>query len=248
MKKKLNKKILLPLFLLSLSLCIFSLIQGTRAALIKSQDYEAQFEMYHIGITLNENGEKVGQRDYKNGEWTTYTASLLEGRDTVRYGEVYPETLSITNSGEIDEYVRFTVYKYWLDEKEAKRYDLDTSYIHLNFSKSENWIHDEKASTDEREIFYYKKPLSKGETTDDLLESFYLDKDIKVTVEETSTVDKDGYTVIHLTYLYDGKTFCLDAEADAVQTHNAKDAILSAWGRSVTIDKEGNLALGKEGN
>ena len=78
MKKKLNKKILLPLFLLSLSLCVFSLIQGTRAALIKSQDYEAQFEMYHIGITLNENGKKVGQRDYKNGEWLTHTASLLE--------------------------------------------------------------------------------------------------------------------------------------------------------------------------
>ena len=32
------------------------------------------------------------------------------------------------------------------------------------------------------------------------------------------------------TYKYDGVEFHVDVEADAVQTHNAQDAIKSAWG------------------
>ena len=32
------------------------------------------------------------------------------------------------------------------------------------------------------------------------------------------------------TYAYDGYGFVVQAEADAVQTHNAKAAIRSAWG------------------
>ena len=33
------------------------------------------------------------------------------------------------------------------------------------------------------------------------------------------------------------------AEADAVQTHNAADAIKSAWGADVVISKDGSLSL-----
>lgn len=34
---------------------------------------------------------------------------------------------------------------------------------------------------------------------------------------------------------YDGYSFNLDAEVDAVQTHNAKAAIKSAWGVDVSV-------------
>ena len=44
-------------------------------------------------------------------------------------------------------------------------------------------------------------------------------------------------------YTYDGISFAIDIEADAVQTHNAEDAIRSAWGRDVTIDSNGNIEL-----
>ena len=37
------------------------------------------------------------------------------------------------------------------------------------------------------------------------------------------------------TYDYDGVTFMLDVQVDAVQTHSAEAAIKSAWGRSVTV-------------
>ena len=46
-------------------------------------------------------------------------------------------------------------------------------------------------------------------------------------------------------YTYNGYTFTLDAEVDAVQTHNAKDAIKSAWGIDVSVnDEETELSLG----
>ena len=42
-------------------------------------------------------------------------------------------------------------------------------------------------------------------------------------------VERKG-NVITTTYKYDGVEFHVDVEVDAVQTHNAQDAIKSAWG------------------
>ena len=43
---------------------------------------------------------------------------------------------------------------------------------------------------------------------------------------------------ITYSYKYDGYTFHVDAEVDAVQTHNAKDAIKSAWGVDVSVNDD----------
>ena len=48
--------------------------------------------------------------------------------------------------------------------------------------------------------------------------------------------------IITTTYDYDGLQFCVEASVDAVQEHNAEDAILSAWGRKVSISN-GSLSL-----
>ena len=37
--------------------------------------------------------------------------------------------------------------------------------------------------------------------------------------------------------------FNLEAEVDAVQTHNAKDAIKSAWGIDVNVASDGTISL-----
>ena len=42
---------------------------------------------------------------------------------------------------------------------------------------------------------------------------------------------------------YDGIVFVLRADVDAVQTHNAEDAIMSAWGVDVSISDDGSLSL-----
>ena len=37
----------------------------------------------------------------------------------------------------------------------------------------------------------------------------------------------------------------LEAEADAVQTHNAAEAIKSAWGVDVNVSEDGSLSLAR---
>ena len=44
-------------------------------------------------------------------------------------------------------------------------------------------------------------------------------------------------------YDYDGASFVVEAEVDAVQTHNARDAIKSAWGVDVEVAVDGTLRL-----
>lgn len=41
-------------------------------------------------------------------------------------------------------------------------------------------------------------------------------------------------------YAYDGYQFSVEIEADAVQTHNAEDAIQSAWGTQVQVSEDGS--------
>ena len=45
---------------------------------------------------------------------------------------------------------------------------------------------------------------------------------------------------IKIIYEFEGYHFNIDAEADAVQTHIAQDAIKSAWGIDVTVSEDGN--------
>ena len=40
-------------------------------------------------------------------------------------------------------------------------------------------------------------------------------------------------------YKYDGYSFNLEAEVNAVQTHNAAEAIKSAWGVDVNVSADG---------
>ena len=54
---------------------------------------------------------------------------------------------------------------------------------------------------------------------------------------------KDGYTVITTKYDYDGKKFVVKAEVNAVQTHNAADAIKSAWGVNVSVGGNGSYSI-----
>ena len=56
------------------------------------------------------------------------------------------------------------------------------------------------------------------------------------------TETNGNYTTITTTYDYDGVSFRIEVEVDAVQEHNAEDAIWSAWGKRVTVN-DGILSL-----
>ena len=261
---KLNRLLRSPvatgaLFVLAAALLLGGSIGVTRAALnIFSDDYVAQVEMRRIGVSLYENGQAVStaaqSADYASLGRNVSTGTLLTGilgdDDYVKPGKNYDAAFSVYNSGEIPEYVRVTVYKYWMDADGSKRTDLDPGLIdlHLNGAASGDWIADPIPSS-ERRVYYYRSILPSGGVTSELTDTLTIDGDIAVRGHEsTSSFTRDGttYTVITTTYDYDDVFFQVEIVVDAVQTHHAENAILSAWGRTVTLDGSGNILSIKE--
>ena len=120
------------LFATAIGLLLFSAIGGARAAFLAiSETYSGQVEMYDIGVSLMEKSahddaaEIVAYRNYvKNSqdEWTETPGkvgklleNLLEKNEEFVPGKTYSEEISVKNTGTINEWVRVTIYKYWLD-------------------------------------------------------------------------------------------------------------------------------------
>lgn len=231
-------------------LLAFSALGSTRAALTYfSENYTAQMAVYDIGVTLTENGKDISNRDYRKGDglWDENNGVLLESmldetNGKLIVGRNYKENLAVKNSGTIDEYVRVRIYKYWTDESGEKVMTLAPDLIKLNLTGN-GWIQDKAASTEERIVLYYPNILASGETAPDFANQIKIDNGIASKVEQVRTTDGNGLTTITTTYEYDGVQFNLEAEVDAVQTHNAADAIKSAWGVDVNVSSGGQLSL-----
>ena len=228
-------------------LLVFSTVGSARAALVYySENYAAEVTVSSIGVTLTENGEKVGFRDYthKNDQWNetegTLLSNLLAEGETLEPGREYPEKLAVANSGTIDTYVRVIIKKSWVDQ-EGKDTTLSPELIDLHFTGN-GWVIDENASTRERTVLYYTKSIAPGETTADITDTLRIDPAITGKIKETIT-EKDGYQTVTTAYEYDGYSLYLEAEADAVQTHSAQEAIKSAWGVHVIISPDKSLSL-----
>ena len=236
------------LFVIAAAMFLAGGIRGTLAALSYSDTYVSRVETKRIGVSLVENKEVISSRDYSaagDGTWVTTGGTLLSNMladgEKLKLGVKYPEALAVRNSGNIDEYVRIKIYRYWVDGEGNKLTGKPTDPIELNLITGDNWVIDEGSSTSERTVLYYKKALAPGEETDVLSDTLKINDIIATKV--TETVKKDGdLTTRTLTYDYDGISFVIEAEADAVQTHNAEDAILSAWGCKVSIE-DGVLSL-----
>lgn len=302
----------ITMFVIAAALLIGSTVGGTRAALVyQSEYYTSQIEMKNIGVSLVErNGARdkdgnenpwtvVAQRDYasaSDGTWDgqekgVLLSGIVEEGESFKLGKVYNEELAVVNSGTIDQYVRVTLYKYWVEADpenpdgidtqadqeevenptpdETKLPELSSDLIRLNLTLGDKWMLDTLASnwsgypgrdpitgdirTDlngERLVLYYKDILTQGGMTTAFCDTFQVDPDVAVKVTQEKTVEtkvENGvphtYTTITTTYDYDNKQFRLVAEVDAVQTHNAVDAIWSAWGRRVSIGTDGSLTL-----
>lgn len=241
----------LATFVLAVALLLFSSIGGARAALTYfSETYRTRVQMQDIGVTLEENGRSVSWRNYdtnkSDGTWDESTGALLtkmlDKGEKLKIGAEYPEELAVRNSGTIGQYVRVSIYKYWLDgdpadEDTNKLRGLSPDLIHLHLANigGGGWLEDEAASTPERTVLYYSRMLAPDETSPLFADSFSIDGMVATKVTQTTTTE-DGLTTITTTYDYDGTHFCLEAKVDAVQEHNAQDAVWSAWGRRVTVD------------
>ena len=250
MNKKRSDITTFVLFGLAAILLVLGTAGSSQAALTYfSENYTAQIQVYDIGVTLTENGNDISWRNYTgSGDvWNENTGELLANMIDVEAGEklvpgkAYPEALSVKNSGTIDQYVRVMVYRYWVDKEGNKTTELSPELIDLNLTGN-GWIKDEQASTDERTVLYYTGVLTPGETAPAFSDTITIDSSVAKKFKETRETTASG-TVVTTTYEYDGYMFVLEAETDAVQTHNAAAAIKSAWGVDVAVGSGGGLSL-----
>ncbi len=186
-----------------------------------SEIYESPLAMQEIGIQLYENNTAVDVGG-------TLLANLVPEGETFAIGKKYDENIDVGNSGVIDQFIRVVIYRYWTDGNGQKNVNLDPSLI--KYEMEDGWIHDAAQSTPEREVYYYNTAVGGGGVVD-VISKLSCDNAVLDTVSQTN----DGKGTITTHYLYDGKVMALKVEASGVQTHNAEDAILSAWGANVTV-------------
>ncbi len=217
------------LFALALLLLGSGTVGGARAALnIESQYYNSEVELYDIGVALleqqaNGNFKVVAGKNALMGE-STPVAAAIKKDGKLRTGVRYPEVLAVRNTAEINEYVRVSVYKYWIDEKGNKFPEMDSNWIQLGFVTGNGWSIDSTpgSSTEERTILYYEPVLAPGEESTPFLSSVLIDNALVNKVKESQETIGDK-TVIKWEYIYNGKQFCLEVIVDSVQD-------ISAWG------------------
>lgn len=197
-------------------------VGGARAAAppYVSDDYMAELSVSTLGVSLVENGATAGEG----------LLAGIGGGEQVHPGVRYDEQLSVANTGSVDAYVRVTLRRYWTDAEGAKETTLAPDLIGLELAEGSGWVMDESSSTSERMVLYYTHALAAGQTAPAFADGLTIDAGLGRKV--TQTVE-DG--VVTTTYDYDGVSFNVEAEVDAVQTHNAEAAILSAWGREVSV-------------
>lgn len=234
--KKLRKLLFSPkgtlaVFGAAVALLMLSSVGGARAALTYySENHMTEIQTQTIGVTLVEKTGDAKAKDVENdGGLLT---DLVPDGEALKVGYPYQETLGVRNSGQIDQYVRVTIYKYWTNKIGEKKQTLYPGYIELGLG--DDWKEDESASTQERTVLYYTKPLAPGETADFVTS-------LKISPETATIVTKNDIGGVD--YDYQDKFFEIKVDVDAVQTHNAEDAILSAWGKQVTVDGAGNLSF-----
>lgn len=226
----------LVIFAAAIGLLLFSSVGGARAALTYySENHMTKIETQEIGVALVEGEAQVNG---PKGSGKLLQGLVPEG-EKFQIGKKYDELLSVENTGEIDQYVRVVIYTYWEDKDGKKVQTVDPYNIELTFANKDEWWKDDGASTRERTVLYCKKRLvgSLSENSGDkVTKPFITGLRINEDVGKIATQDKDN-----ISFDYQGLKFQVKVDVDAVQTHNAEDAILSSWGKNVTVNEDGSL-------
>ena len=166
----------------------------------------------------------------------------------VEPGRTYKEEIKVRNkvidpenknAGSVDEYVRVIIRKYWVDENGNKDTRLDPALIKLTYGdkdyNSTAWTLNKKEHTTESDTYYLKSMLKGGDDSDLLFDSLTIDSSIldESNMKKETRENKDGNKITKVytySYDYDGYTFYIEADVQAIQTHNVNDAIASLWG------------------
>ena len=172
---------------------------------------------------------------------------------TVDPGRTYKEEISAENGSDINQYVRLTVRKYWVDNKGKKSTVMDPALIKLSYNgkdyNSGAWQKNKKESTKEADTYYLTNMLGAKASSPLLFNELTIDKTVyqlgneKTTTTKSTTPEGQSVTVIEYSYDYDDFTFYIEADVQAIQTHNVNDAISALWGVSNVSAKNGVVTV-----
>lgn len=228
-----------PLIILAAGLIVVAAsgTGATRAAITYSNKAEmVDFSTSKLAVDIQ---EKQGDKYVSVAEGSLSFPVISEDMKSSKFkvGKTYAEEVQVENvsGGNYKEYVRVMVRRSWTDANGDKDLVLDPSLIKLGVA--DGWLEDASEATVEGQVFYLKKPLEKGETAQ-FLETITINNEIMTYVK---TVDGDVAGTVVNEYKYDNKSFFVELRVDAVQEHNAKDAILGAWGADVTLNEAGEI-------
>ncbi len=203
-------------------LLVFLVYQGSMAFFHAQTEVGAKISTGKLGIDIVETS---------TNKWASKTVDGFEF-NKVMPGSKIDSSAFIKNVEDMNLYVRVTATKYWTDKEGNKLPDADASLIHLNSSNADDWLIKDDGENSNNEIlyFYYKKPLQPNQKTSDFMDSLNISSDLS---DQTY-----GNYKVHLSL-----------EADAVQSLDASEAVLSEWGLSdeeITFDENGNIVTVNE--
>ncbi len=240
--RKLKKILFSPvgtigLFALAMLLLLTSSVGGAQAALtFFSETYTSRIQMYDIGVSLQENGQRVSWRDYgsregeggsrvADGSWEENTGRLLEhmlddpaspdgAKLPLQLGKVYKEELNVRNSGMINQYVRVTIYKYWM----IKETDRDGNVVYQK-DASGNLLTDESGNP----IPSYKKMERTQELSPDLIDLhlLYNGCDGDANYRNGWILDQEATTEERTVLYYENLLYCEDEAGDGKPTETS---------------------------
>lgn len=192
---------------------------------VVSPDHVTDLVMDELEVALYENGHTISEGKLSLDNF----AKTDDGKVLVSPGKKYEEKLTVKNNKSYDQYVRMVIRKYWVDANGNKTTALDPSMIDLTYGS--DWQKNDKECTAEMEIWYYKQKL-KGNATTSPAVTFVSIKPgvVDKIIEHDPVTDDKGKMIYTYEYKYNGYSFVINAEAQAVQTHNKDDAIKSTWG------------------
>ena len=198
---------------------------GTRAVpTSQSATFGNEIVRDAMNVQLLNDGQEVGAK--------TVTEDKLFAKlaETIIPGEKYDSKVSVKNTGAANEYVRVVVRKYWTDNS-GKNKSVDPSLIELTPAKPSGYSWKAVNKTPEETIYYLNNQVPSGAVVD-LFEGVRINEKVvtngRIVYDEPQT--EDGVTTVNYRYEYDGLKFNIEAEVQAVQTHNAAQAIKSVWG------------------
>lgn len=237
-----NKKFRKPLLVLAagLVLVLASTAGATRAAVVyQDSAKQGDFSTSKVSVDVLEGSNNSDSKSISGQGVLEFPAI----GDTVKIGQKYDEYVDVVNdSQKYSEYVRVKVRKYWVNEVNGelvKDTSLDPALINLDIDESV-WMKNDAEHTTEQDVYYLSYPLDNGDnSTVRLIKGLTISDEVTRFVKTEDALSDSGIAIsgtIQNKYLYDYANFYVELEVDAVQTHNAEDAILGAWGVHATFN------------